>query len=112
MRGLKTGGIGFGIATALAVIALLILGGRGAIVLSSPGARAMPILSKVGPAEPFRATPVISQDSSPIPAAERKANAREAGPRVTEAGWFGSGRALGRPDGQSPDACDGMCSGA
>jgi hypothetical protein len=76
MRGLKTGGIGFGIATALAVIALLILGGRVAIVLSSPGARAMPILSKVGPAEPFRATPVISQDSSPIPAAERKANAR------------------------------------
>ena len=75
MRGLKTGGIGFGIATALAVIALLVLGGRLAIVLSSPGARAMPMVSRVGPAEPLRATPVIPPDSSPIPAAERKSKA-------------------------------------
>ncbi len=84
MRGLKTGGIGFGIATALAAIALLVLGGRLAIVLSSPGARAMPIVSKVGPAEPLRATPEIPQDSSPIPAAERKAKAWRPAPRLEQ----------------------------
>ena len=73
MRGLKTGGMGFGMATALAVIALLVIGGRLAIVLSSPGPQPMPTVSKVAPAEPLRATLVIPQDSSPIPALERKA---------------------------------------
>jgi hypothetical protein len=64
--------VGFGISTAVAAGALLVLGGRIALVLSSPSAQARPTLSNEKPPESLQVTPQIAQDFTPSSAAERK----------------------------------------
>ena len=71
----------FGITTAVAVGALLVLGGRLAIVFSSPSAQAIPFFTKLEAAESLRATSQIavsSPSAQPIPLFTKQEPAKSA----------------------------------
>jgi hypothetical protein len=64
VKGRDNGLISFGIATAVAVGALLVLGGRLAISFNSPSTQTVPLFTKQKPAESLRATSQIAVNTS------------------------------------------------